>query len=95
MQVAGRLDSLSMQDLYQCLVEAPGVAAEEVGDRLCEAQEFRDGLHMVNNAISSVGEIMQHLEISAEERLDQAPLVLLRGRLHARTGEVCYDVLFG
>ena len=83
-----------MQDLYQCLVEAPGVAAEEVGDRLCEAQEFLDGMHMVNNAISAVGEIMHHLEIAPEEQPDQAPLVLLRGRLHARTGQVCYDALF-
>ena len=88
MQVTGRLDSLGMQDLYHCLVEAPGVAAEEVGDRLCEAQEFLDGLHMVNNAISAVGEIMHHLEITPEEQPDQAPLILLRGRLHARTGQV-------
>ena len=103
-QVTGRLGSLPMTDLYQCLVEAPGSAehANEVGDRsivpsrvnmiifcrLCAAQAFTEGIHLVDNAIVTVSEIMHQLGLPSEQQHEHAALVLLRGRLQARTGQV-------
>ena len=59
-----------------------------VACRLCQAQQFEDGLHLVNNAMATVSDIMHQLGMPQDNGYEHAPLVLLRGRLHARKGEV-------
>lgn len=80
--MTGVLGTTAMNDIYQCLVEAPDVVehAIQIGDRLCDTGQFVDGLDLVNFAIESVKQ--------QSGKWDPAPLLMLRGRLNAMNGEV-------
>lgn len=74
---------------YCCLVEDPGSPehAEEIGELLCGEGLYVDGLHMINAALSRVTEVVQQSPMKTAPDAYVAPLLVVRGRLHARTAE--------